>query len=197
MIAIRGFSSALARAVIDILPPNETAVPVERGGCNTTAVRHLFCQGVLTSKSIREQSRAEIAESFWANAAMTIRQCDLILGVNPEARICIVGSESGFAWSYDGAYAAAKAAVHRYVETKPGLRPDQQIVCLAPSIISDAGMTTRRADHDKLVSREASHPKGRFLICAEVARWIKFLLYEDTGYATGVVIRLNGGAHTR
>lgn len=197
MLAIRGFGSRLAQAVADLLPPGETAVPVERGDCNSTADRHLFCQGLLTPQTIGMQSEAVIADSFMANAASTIRQCDLVIGVNDRARICVIGSESGFSWSYDGAYAASKAGLHRYVETKTLRTPEQQLICIAPSIIGDAGMTTRRQDQANLVTRETAHPKRRFLTCAEVARWIVFVLYIDTGYASGTVIRLNGGQHIR
>lgn len=195
MIAIRGYSSALAQALIALLPDGETAMPVERGGCDTTAERHLFCQGKLTPTPFSEQSAAERAESFHSNAGLTIEQCDLIFAVNPTARVCVIGSESGFAWSFDGAYAAAKAAVHRYVETKRLPKPGQQLICLAPSIIADGGMTLRRDDKQRLGEKAATHPKGRFLTCAEVAKWIRFVLYDSDDYATGVVIRINGGMH--
>lgn len=196
MIAIRGYSSGLARALLPLLPEREKAVPVERGGCNTGAERHLFAQGLLRPAAVSQQSNAEIAESLMANAICTIQQCDLIFAVNDQARVCVIGSESGFAWSFDGAYAAAKAAVHRYVETKRLPKPQQQLICIAPSIIADGGMTTRREDAKNLAAKEAAHPKGRFLTCAEVAKWIKFVLYEADDYATGVVIRINGGMHT-
>ena len=197
MLAIRGYSSTIAQSLIDTLPPWEEAAPVERGAVNTGAERHLFCQGVLTPATITQQDKTQIADSFWANAAMTIRQCDLIFAVNTKARVCVIGSESAYSWSFDGAYAAAKAAVHRYVETKHLSHSDQQLVCLAPSIISDARMTTRRGDVQNLATREASHPKGRFLTSAEVAAWVRFLLYGDGGYCSGAVIRLNGGMHTK
>lgn len=193
MIAIRGFSSRLAQHMLGFLPPWELAIPVERGACNTTAERHLFCQGVMTPEPIGRQSRAEIADSFEANFSMVARQCDLILATNDHARICVIGSESGYSWSFDGAYAAAKAAVHRYVETKRLRTPEQQLVCVAPGIIGDTGMTLRRQDKDNLARREAAHPKRRFLTCSEVCRMIEFLLYTDDGYTTGTVIRIHGG----
>lgn len=193
MIAIRGFGSRLAQAFIGFVPNWEEAVPVERGACNTAAERHLFCQGVLTPKTIREQTAEERAESFEANFATVARQCDLIIATNDKARICVIGSESGFSWSYDGAYAASKAAVHAYVETKRLRTPSQQLICIAPSIIGDAGMTLRREDRTNLASHEAAHPKGRFLNCSEVCRLIYHALYVDQGYLTGTVIRMNGG----
>jgi NAD(P)-dependent dehydrogenase (short-subunit alcohol dehydrogenase family) len=196
MIAIRGFASPLSQALLSLLPEWETAVPVERGGCNSGAERHLFAQGLLRPQAVSQQSSDEIAESLMANAIRTIQQCDLIFAVNPKARVCVIGSESGFAWSFDGAYAAAKAAVHRYVETKRLPKPEQQLICVAPSIIADGGMTLRRDDAQRLAEKAAAHPKGRFLTCAEVARLIHHVLYVDEGYLSGVVIRLNGGQHT-
>lgn len=196
MICIRGYSSPLAAAVAELLPESETLSIAGRGETITRGERHLFCQGVLTPKPIRKQSKEEIAKSFWVNAVDIIQQCDLIFEKNDAARICVIGSESGFSWSFDGAYAAAKAALHTYVETKRLRTPMQQLICVAPSIISDGGMTTRRADTENLASREGAHPKGRFLTCAEVAKLIHHVLYVDEGYLSGVVIRMNGGKHT-
>ena len=188
----------MAQHFLDFLPPWEQAVPVERGACNTNADRHLFAQGLLTPKTIGQQSGDELAASFIANAASTIRQCDLILATNDKARICVIGSESGFSWSFDGAYAASKAALHRYVETKRLPYPKrQQLICVAPSIIGDSGMTRRREDMANLRQREAEHPKGRFVTMSEVCRLIHHVLYVDDGYLTGAVIRMNGGSHCR
>lgn len=196
MICIRGYSSPLAAAVAELLPASETLSIAGRGETITRGERHLFCQGVLTPKPITKQSKVEIANSLWVNAGEIIRQCDMIFENNDIARVCVIGSESGFSWSYDGAYAASKAALHRYVETKRLRTPEQQLICIAPSIISDGGMTARRADKDNLATRETAHPKGRFLTCAEVAKLIHHVLYVDEGYLSGVVIRLNGGFHT-
>lgn len=196
MIAIRGYSSAIAQALVDILPMDEAVENVPRDGCNVTADRHLFCQGVLYGKPSTEYLEYEIAECFRANYITVKRQCDLIFAANPTARVCVIGSESAFAGSYDDLYAGSKMLLHHYVTTKK-LGPEQQLICIAPSIVGDAGMTTRREDTDNLVSRETSHPKGRFLTCDEVAADIFHYLYVHAGYGTGVVIRLNGGQHNK
>jgi NAD(P)-dependent dehydrogenase (short-subunit alcohol dehydrogenase family) len=197
MLAIRGFSSSMAQAFLDFVPPWETVVPVERGAGNCTASRHLFCQGLLVPKPLGMQTKDDITESFEANCASTVRQCNIILATNPKARICVIGSESGFQWSFDDVYAASKAALHRYVETKRLRSGDQQLVCVAPSIIEDSNMTSHRADTDNLERRRVEHPKGRFLRMSEVCRMIHFLLYVDEGYTTNTVIRMNGGGHIR
>lgn len=179
-----------------MLPAGEEAFPVKRNAAlPMEAERYLFSQGLLQPKRMAEQTKIEVLKSFWANAAAVIRACDDIFAANPKARVCIIGSESAFAWSYDGAYAAAKAALHRYVETKRLQSPDQQLICIAPSIIGDAQMTVSRRDHDGLVQRMAAHPKRRWLEAAEVAALVHHCLYVDRGYLSGVVIRLNGGAH--
>jgi NAD(P)-dependent dehydrogenase (short-subunit alcohol dehydrogenase family) len=195
MIAIRGFASSFAQAFIAHLPEGERVVPVERGGCNTEAERHVFAQGLLRPKKIGEQTAEERAESLQANALSTIEQCNRILSINSDARILIIGSESGFAWSYDDVYAASKAALHRYVETKR-IRGNQQLVCIAPTIINDSRMTRERPDADQVRMREMQHPKYRFLTMTEVCKLAHFLLYVDEGYLTNIVIRMNGGAHT-
>ena len=196
MICIRGYSSPLAAAVAELLPEGEAITVVGRGETITRGERHLFCQGILTPKLIEKQSQEQIAKSFWVNAGEIIRQCEIIFEKNDAARVCVIGSESGFVWSYDGAYAAAKAALHRYVETKRLRTPKQQLVCIAPSIIEDGGMTVRRTDTEVLATKGNAHPKGRFLTCAEVAKLIYHVLYIDEGYLSGVVLRMNGGGHT-
>lgn len=195
MIAIRGIHSAIAQELIKLLPKGEEVREIDRGErieYEDRADRFFYCQGLLRPKSLIEQTGSEKNESLWVNAIRIIRDCDLILERNPKARICVMGSESGFAWSFDGAYSAAKAALHRYVETKRLSTPDQQLVCVAPSIIEDAGMTIRRKDQGNLIQRRLEHPKRRFLQAAEVAAMVHFLLYVDRGYTTGVVIRMNG-----
>jgi len=193
MIAIRGAGSAIAQELTALLPPEEEICEVPRGGAMPwCADRYLFCAGLLRPLSMAEQTDCEIAESFLVNAGDVIRACDFVIESNPNARICVIGSESGFAWSYDGAYAAAKAALHRYCETRR-LGPGQQLVCVAPGIIADCGMTIGRHDRANLAQLERAHPKGRFLAAAEVARLVHFCLYVDCGYLSGVVIRMNGG----
>lgn len=192
MLAVTGFGSQIVTELHALLPEDEQVIRIE--GKPPVAERYLLCAGIIRAKTLREQTEAEIAESLNVNLIRPMRLCDEILERDHKARICVVGSESGFAWSHDGVYAASKAALHRYVETKQ-LLPNQQLVCIAPSIIEDCGMTTRRDDKERLAGRERLHPKRRFLKAVEVARLIYFLLYVDLGYTTGTVIRMHGGAN--
>lgn len=193
MLIVTGWNSAIVQALLPMLPIEER---VERADCHAVGTygdRYVFAAGLLRPKPFIEQTEEEIGETFMVNAGSVIIACERILAHSPRARICVIGSESGFAWSYDGAYAAAKSALHRYVETKKLRTPSQQLVAIAPSIIGDAGMTTRRTDVENLAEREAQHPKRRFLKAAEVAQLVHFCLYQDEGYLSGTVIRMNGG----
>lgn len=192
MIYVRGAGSSIADALAEL----HAISPVGRHArMPDDGERYLFCQGLLRQKQIEAQTDDEIAESFMVNAGGIIRDCDRLIDVNPKARICVMGSEAGFSWSYDGAYAAAKAALHRYVETKRLDSPGQQLVCVAPSIIVGTGMTNARnaAGKAAMEDRRLLHPKQRWLEPMEVARMVHFLLCVDQGYTTGVVIRMHGG----
>lgn len=197
-LAVRGASSRIAEELFELIPRDEDVVRVDRTEniAGIRAQRYLFCQGFIQSRAIWDQSRQDQGLSFLINASQVIESCDKILEWNDVARICVLGSESGESWSFDGSYAAAKAGLHRYVETKRLRTHDQQLICVAPTIIRDAGMTTRRNDLATVDQRALQHPKGRFLLAEEVARLIHFCLYQDQGYLTGQVIRMNGGSST-
>jgi NAD(P)-dependent dehydrogenase (short-subunit alcohol dehydrogenase family) len=195
MLAVTGYNSRIVQELTPLLPEGEEVVGIEHRAetVNLPASnRYLFCAGIIRPKRLTEQDHQEVGETFTVNCLRPMQFCDAILDRIDNARICVIGSESGFSWSYDGAYAAAKAALHRYVETKK-LKPGQQLVCVAPSIIEDAGMTLRRTDHENLARRREESPKKRFLRAAEVAKLVHFLLYVDEGYLSGQVIRMNGG----
>jgi NAD(P)-dependent dehydrogenase (short-subunit alcohol dehydrogenase family) len=194
VIYVRGAQSAIAQELDAMCH----VVPVERGEqMPISGERYLFCAGLIRQKRITDQTESEIAETFMVNAGSVIKECDRLLAVNPKARICIIGSESGFKGSFDASYAASKAAVHRYVETKRLPFPGQQIVCIAPTHILNTGMCGRRnADGVELMEkRRIAHQKQRWLQPVEVARLVHFLLCQDQGYITNIVIRMNGGQH--
>lgn len=196
MIAVRGISSRIAQELAEMV--EDEFLDVSRGQVMPTiADRFLFCQGEMWPARIGDQQPEQVASEFWVNAAWIIRECDRLIAVHDSARICVIGSESAFTWSHDGSYAAAKAALHRYIETKAMRTPWQQLVCVAPGIIGDCAMTTRRGaqDAELLDRRRAAHRMKRFLTAREVAALVKHLLYVDAGYLSGIVIRMNGGQH--
>ena len=188
MLAVTGYNSKIVQELIPLLPEGEEVI---RNGV-VGASRFVLCAGRMTPSRLASQTGENIAETMEVNCFQPIRLCEYVLQHVDNARICVIGSESAYTWSFDDAYAASKAALHRYVETKK-LGPNQQLICVAPSIISDTGMTERRTDLENLERRRQEHPKKRFLKAAEVARLIHFLLYVDEGYLSGQVIRMNGG----
>lgn len=194
MLAVTGYRSKIVEELRKLLPPEEEVVRLDDLRSVTDCNQFVLCAGLLRPRQLFGQGDAEIAEGLEVNLIRPMLLCDQILSRNNQARIVVMGSESGFSWSYDGVYAASKAALHRYVETKK-LKPDQQLVCVAPSIIEDCGMTLRREDKDNLESRRQAHPKQRFLKAVEIAKLIHFLLYVDQGYISNTVIRANGGGN--
>lgn len=194
MLIVTGWGSTIVKALLPMLPGEEKAERAEAGWQDfpTDAQRYLFCAGLLRPKATAYQLDAEMAETFLVNCGDVIRACDRVLAENSKARICIVGSESGYSWSFDGIYAAAKAGLHAYVTAKR-LQPEQQLVCIAPGMIADTKMTTGRTDQENVAARAKAHPKKRLLRSEEVAKLIHYVLYVDEGYLSGTVIRMNGG----
>jgi len=194
MIYVRGAGSEIVNSL-----RNFTQVrPVDRDEeMPLFGERYLFCVGMIRPKPIRDQTDEELSEGFLVNAAKVIQACERLLATNELARICVIGSDSGFKWSYDGAYAAAKAALHRFIECKRLKYPGQQLVGVAPSCIGDSASVKGRGEDGRkaLDERLKDHPKGRWLTSFEVANMVHYLLCCDRGYTSGVVIRMNGGEH--
>ena len=196
MIYTRGAKSAIAQALHELHPVKA----VERWDrMPDDATRYLFCAGLQIQKPTCQQSIEEVGELFLVNAAAVIRECDRLIDANPKARICVMGSEAAFTWGFNGTYAGAKAALHRYVETKRIKWPAQQLVCVAPSMVLGTGMNNQRNEDGIAAAerRRLAHPKQRWLQPIEVARMIHFLLCVDEGYTTNTVIRMSGGEHCK
>lgn len=193
-IVITGWRSAIAEEFRRLLRSNEVTIhgkPLEPN-FPLDAERYLFCQGLLRPKSFEEQTENEIREGIEVNYGSIVRLCDLIIARNDFARICVIGSESGYRGSYDENYASSKALLHTYVESKRLRTPDQQLVAISPAIIGDCRMTVERKDVENLERRRREHPKKRFLEAREVAEMAKILLYHQP-YISGAVVRMHGG----
>jgi len=196
MIFVRGAGSEVVKSLERI----SEVVAIPRGAPMPAAERrYLFCVGRILQKNIRFQTDEEIAETFFVNTVQVIRECDWLIKNNPDARICVVGSDAGFKGSFDAVYAAAKAGLHNYIDNKRLEHPHQQLVCIAPSMIDGTkSIKNRNADGKKaLDDRLRQHPKGRMVTTMEVAKLIHFLLCIDEGFISGVTIRMNGGEHCR
>lgn len=193
MIAVTGLGTTIVAELSRLLPDQECRRIVAGDPVPRETDRFVFAAGILRSKMVAEQTAEEIAEALRVNVADHLRLCEAALAASERARICIVGSESGFKGSFDMAYTAAKAAMHRYVETRR-VGPGQQLVAVAPAIISDSGMTRRRPDYASTMLRGRDAPRGRWITSAEVAAAIRWLLWSDEGFwVNNTVLWLNGG----
>lgn len=148
------------------------------------ADQFILAAGLLHQKRLHQQTGAEIRASVALNFVNVVRICETALEKNEAARICVIGSESAFGWSWDDTYAGMKAALHRYVE-KRSLRGLQQLVCVSPPIISDSGMTTRRKDYPAILKRRPS------VTASAVAKLVYELLNGDIDL-NNVVVRMTG-----
>jgi len=189
MIAVTGYRTTIAKELKKLIPRKEA---MERY-VGQPADRYLFAAGVLHNVGLVEQTGEQQIESVNVNMLKVMEDCEHVLGKIPDARICVIGSMGGIRGSFEQTYAACKAGIHQYVRNCK-IRPNQQIVCVAPTIIMDSGMTQRRNEDGQtaLQRRIAKHPKERFLRAIEVARLVHFLLYVDEGFITNTVIEMHG-----
>jgi NAD(P)-dependent dehydrogenase (short-subunit alcohol dehydrogenase family) len=192
MLAVTGLRSRIVTELRTLLPADETVVRIGDNALPPICERYVLAAGLLYPKPAAELTDREAADTALVNWLRPVELCEHILLVHPKARIVAIGSESAFTGSHNMAYASAKAGLHEYVETKK-LKPEQQLICVAPSIIADTSMTERRTDLVNLEQRRLAHPKKRFLRAIEVARLVHYLLYIDEGYLSNTVIRMNGG----
>ena len=202
MLFVTGGGTTIANELVWIIPWPSDGVVHNRADLTkpesewidtipTDADRYLLAAGYLAGKGPDEISPEEARKTYDLNVRAPRAICERVLKANEKARICIIGSESAYGGSRDETYALSKELIHDYVRWRK-LGPDQQLVAVAPSIIGDSGMTRRRVDRGNLSQKEKAHPKGRFLRAEEIARLVKFLLWEDGGYITGTVIRVHG-----
>lgn len=196
MIYVRGADSVIAQALKELHPiqdvPRGQPMPLDGN-------LYLWCVGRILQKRESQQTEEEKRETWFINHQQVVEGCDELIDKNENARICVIGSESGFKGSYDGVYARAKMNLHWYVENKRLKHPRQQLVCVAPTCISGTRMNLQRNEDGMraLGERLKTHPKGRWLWPSEVAKLIYFLLCIDQGYITNCTIRMNGGEHAQ
>jgi len=194
-LGITGVRSAITQAFIPLYDAN----PSRRATWYSRAIQdmpldlddYLLCAGVLHGKRIGEMTGLELSETMSVNFASIASFCDRLFDYNDKARVCVIGSQSGVNGSYDMAYAGAKAALHLYVETKALSTIQQHLVCVAPTIIEDAGMTQRRGDLKAKLAEGKCRRLRRWLKAEEVARIALFALKEPA--LCNTVINASGG----
>ena len=161
------------------------------------ADRIVLAHGTIATERFRTRSEDDIVNSLKTNLLSYVRIIEIALEGNAQVRIAVLGSESGHKGSFDIPYALSKAALHKYVEERRIPHPAQQLVCVAPSTISDSRMTLARHDQEQVQQTMQTNPKERGVTSREVARMLHFLLFEDQGYTSNTVIPMNGGKFAR
>ena len=152
---------------------------------------------ILSNKKHLLKNDHEIHKQLNINLLSKIKICEISLKYNPNARIIIVGSESGLKGSYDIVYALSKASINKYVEERQILKKGQQLICIAPSTIVDGNMTLKRKDKKNVRKSIKINPKKRGLFSKEVSKLIYDISFNNTDYLTNVVINVNGGKFSR
>lgn len=169
------------------LVPDETILRlgVDTIACTDEPLRYLFAAGILRSQIVWRVRQDEAAEAMRVNLLDVIQSCEQILDTYPQARICIIGSESARNGSFDRLYAACKAGIHAYVQQRP-TKWQQQLVCVSPPIIADSGMTMRRHDYPEVLEHRAH------VHAIDVARVVKRALYDrQPSDLTGCVLSVH------
>lgn len=193
-VGVAGGRSTIAAQFVQLLPEGTQVVCDRLNELPYDLDRYLVCTGFLAGRAISCIAPEEAEATFRRNFVDPARFCERVFLHNDAARVCLIGSESGFSGSFDMAYAGAKAALHLYVETKKLSHPGQQLVALAPTVIWDTAMTQRREDLGAVKARFDATRHGRALSAAEVAAEAYHALFGATCFLSNAVIRLGPGA---
>lgn len=157
----------------------------------------IYSWGLLHSKRLLEQTYLEACQSYAWNFLIPMKLLEKYNQAGVEFQFIYISSESARKGSFDGNYAAQKAASERFIRECRLSNPLSSVVGVAPSMIGDAGMTTRRTDLDVIQKAAATNPKGRLLESSEVAELIFWLLENPSSYITNTTIDINGGKFAR
>lgn len=178
MIAVTGSGTTIVRELVKM---GETVERIDadlsQADCFfdiPEADRFVLAAGVLIGKRMERQTASELLQTFTVNLIGTVRLCEVILDTNPRARIVVIGSESAFLGSFDQAYAVAKGGLCAYASWRK-VGPEQTLAVICPPIISDSGMTMRRADYPDILT------KRKTMTARRVAEWVRRVLDGPTG----------------
>lgn len=184
MLAVTGLRTTIVTDVLALMGGDHQRIGDYDPGPVPGCFRYLLAAGVLPGKAVKDQSEREMFEAAWVNLLRPMRLCEAILEAQPEARICVVGSLSGLQGSFDKTYSATKAGLHSYVLHRTTGR-GQQLFCVAPGIISDAGMTVRRPDYPGILESRKT------VKTLQVARVIVRHLWDpDPNWLTNAIVEV-------
>lgn len=116
---------------------------------------YVLAAGVIRALPIAKQSAGEILEALAVNLVNVLRLSEAILSSDEHAKVALIGSNSALHGSYDELYAACKAGVHAYANTRK-VKPTQRLVAIAPPLIRDSGMVRARHDYPGVLETRRS-----------------------------------------
>jgi hypothetical protein len=156
----------------------------------------LYTWGKLYPNKLINQNFDQKIEGYLFNFLIPVSLIELFNSTKVKFNFIYISSESAKKGSYDGNYAAQKAATEMYIRECQLSHKGSIVIGLAPSMLIDAGMTTRRQDKNNVLLAEQSHPKGRLLSTEELVSVVEFFLFHNT-YITNTIIEINGGKFAR
>ena len=157
-----------------------------------------FFHSEIGTKRLNFESIEGIYRSVSINLLSQIYISEICLKNHKKAKIFFTGSESGLKGSYDIIYSLMKASIHKYVEERKILFPNQKILSLAPSTIIDSNFTKNRKDQKNVNRSIKINPKKRGLYSKEIAEIIFEIMFSKKfNYLTNTIIQLNGGKFAR
>lgn len=171
MLAVTGYRTTIVQALKGMAAEDVIRIDSESDDV-PVADRYLLAAGVMYSKPANEQTFDEWITSVRVNFTQVVRICEAIFSRPEPAVVCIIGSQSAEAGSYDGTYAACKRAVQEYVSVRK-TQSGHRLVCVSPPIIADSGMTLRRHDYPLVLSER------RTVTAQQVAEAVYRLLYRS------------------
>ncbi len=157
-----------------------------------------FFHSEIGTERLNFNNLEKISRSININLLSQIYISEICLKNHKNAKIFFTGSESGLKGSYDIIYSLMKTSIHKYVEERKILFPNQKVLCLAPSTITDSIFTNKRKDQKNVKNSIKLNPKKRGLYSKEIAEIIFDMMFSKKfNYLTNTIIHLNGGKFAR
>ena len=208
---ITGASCKIGASFIAMLPKSSTIYKPTKQELNLENINQIkrlkrniinsdvliLLHSVIIPKPHLKKNLTEKIKQLKINLLSTLEITEIALKYNKNAKIFILGSESGKKGSYDIIYALTKAALHKYIEERKILFPGQQLVGIAPSTIIDGKITLERQDKANVKKSINMNPKKRGILSNEISKLIYSLVFFNTDYISNIVIDVNGGKFSR